>query len=335
VIARGLLGTTEQAHIAGDVFSTMLQVITVCYGNSALVAPATLDANYDDTKPLFSLTGSSNTAWVYSASTLFWDSGGTGRTGGFTPAILARLGVYSLVYYFKNAASSGDPVMGMEIAAFIKGGIAVNEQAKLAFLFARGCGIDTTTCTGEKKRATTTWPTAALQYSEDGATYIDAWSEASPSAANAWEALATHSAVSMGSKQWMRFLFDGYMEAGFQNYAFFEIQTLTINFVSANLPSATLLSQQATVQVDMAMSNAANADALQIKIPMLVGLPLALDGEAKTIQYNDVNAHDVISLNDDSRDWWIRLQKGANDLTILAADVGTLAANLSWYRRRY
>jgi hypothetical protein len=336
VIQRGILGSTKQAHSIGDVFKFMEHVITVCYGNAGVVEPSTVDVTYNNTKPLFSLTSSDNAAWVYSAATLFCDLTGTGRTGGFTPAIAMRSGEVSGLYFIKRNAASGDPALGMKIGSFLQGTGWVAETAKILYFFYRACGIDTTTFTGEKYRTGTSWPAdTGLRKSADGVIFTDAWIEATPGSVATWTALASHSGVAMGGVRWMAFRFSGAYPAGANSYALFEIQTGTINFVSANLPTGTLLSQKVSAQLELTLANAANEDAFDVIRPMLVGLALVMDGEAKTVLYNNVNAHDAVTLNDEGRDHWIRLQTGSNELTITATDVGSLSAALSWYRRRF
>lgn len=335
VTERGVLGTTLQAHVAADSFRYMQHVITVCYGNTAAVAPATLDTKYDYTKPLFLLASSSNSSWVYDATTLFWDKSGTGRTGGFIPQIQLRFGNSTFTYDIKRGATSGNPAMGMVISSFLRGAGYSFENASLDWKFYRACGIDTTTFAGEKYRGDVTWPEKVCLQTTDALPYIDIWSEATPGSVATWTALASHSAVSMGNARSMQFLFQGNMPAGASYFANFEIQTGTINFVSANLPTGSLLSQATSAQLDLVLSNAANDDALEVIIPMKLGLALVLDGEAKTALYSNVNAHDVMALNDESRDVWLRLNKGDNILTILSVAVGTLVATLSWYRRRF
>ena len=336
VTARGMMGTTLQAHAAADVFRYMQHVIAVCYGNTASVAPSTLDTTYDYTKPVFLLASSSNSSWVYDATSAFYDSMQTGRTGGFSPIILRRLGLLSSTYPVKQNAKTGDPALGMLIATYMQGGKWNSEQASLGWQFYRACGIDTTTFTGQKYRTGADWPlVASLQNSADGKTYLSVWTEATPGSITTWTALASHSGVAMSSERWMRFLFEGGVAAANQMYAMLEILTGTINFVSANLPTGTLGSQQLSRQLDLVLSNAANSDAFETNVPMLLGMTLAIDGEEKTVLYNQINAHEVILSNDESRDRLIRLVKGDNILTVSAVDVGTLAANLSWYRRRF
>ena len=52
---RGAFGTTLQAHNAGVKLRWIQHTVHVLYGNSAAVAPATLDDTYDNDKPIFDL----------------------------------------------------------------------------------------------------------------------------------------------------------------------------------------------------------------------------------------------------------------------------------------
>ena len=336
VTARGVLGTTLQAHAAADVFTYMEHVIAICYGNFTIAAPDANDTTYDNTKPVFVLSSSTNSSWVYDATSIFIDKSVTGRTGGWVPVIYAaqgkNTGLYG-IYYLKRGAGP-DPAMGMHISPYYKGTTLLADNASIGFVFYRACGIDTTTFTGEKYSSSVIFPSvAALQSSSDGALYTTLWNEAVPASLSTWTALGTHSSVAMSSVRWMRFLFEGTTDARLVD-TIFEVHTGTINFVSANLPTGTIGAQQLSQQIDLVFSNGANSDAFQCVLPMLPGLTLALDGEAKTVLYNNVNAHSTILPNSDSRAWWIRLAPGSNTLTISSVDVGTMVASLSWYRRR-
>lgn len=335
VTARGVLGTTLQAHAAADVFTYMEHVIAICYGNFTIAAPDANDTTYDNAKPVFVLSSSTNSSWVYDATGNFIDVNVTGRTGGFKPVLYAAQGKNSWPYYLKHSTGP-DPAMGMVNSPYYRGATLLADNASLGFIFYRACGINTTTFTGEKYASTSSFPaTAALQSSSDGSIFATVWNEAIPGTLATWTALSAHSGIAMSSVRWMRVLFEGTVAAAVGAQAQFEIQTGTITFVSANLPTDSIGSQQASQQLDLVLSNGANSDSFQTILPMLPGLTLALDGEAKTVLYNNVNAHSTILPNSESRAWWIRLTPGSNTLTVTSVDVGTLVANLSWYRRRF
>ena len=335
VTARNIRGSTAQAHNVGDVFTYMEHVITLTHGNTASVDPATLDATYNNKKPLFRLDTSSNSSWVYDSTSNFFDVNGTGRTGGFQPIFLLG-NKNSANYLYTHFGLGGNPVLGLAIQSYYLAYAWRSENARLAWQLYRACGVNTTTATGEKYRAGTTFPAlAALQYSSDGANWSNAWTEASPGSAATWTALGSHSGVSMNSSRWIRLLFDGSVIAGASESAEIEIQTKTVAFVSANLPTGTLSNQLTNAHLDITLKNNTNGNTIFASLPMLINLAYVLDGENRTAKYDNVNAHSAMRLDDESRSRWIELVSGNNSITLSATDVGTMAVTLSYYVRRY
>lgn len=344
VVQRGVLGTARQTHASGDVFQFMENVIQMCYGNSAAVAPDTLDATYNDTKPLFSLSSSSNTSWMYTSSDLFIDdiplvAGDTGhpdRTGGWKPAILARKGKDS-GYYRRDGDTYTVPAMGMLITSYyLNGSYPTADVAEIVWNFYRACGISSVTMAGEKYVVGSIWPAVAgLWYSIDGQSFDQVWNESIPASASTWTALGTHSGDSTSNARWLRLRLAGACDSASSDEAAFEVQTATLNFVSANLPTGSLLGQTLNAYLDLTFSNTTNGDSFDMIIPMLPGLTLAMDADAKTVLYDNVNAHEVITLDNEARDWWIGLEAGSNTLSVSANDVGSLTVDLSWLKRRF
>lgn len=338
LVERGILGTSMQAHSVGDTMKFMEHVITVFYGQPAALRPDLNDADYDLDKPCFSLSASTNSSWVYTASDAFWDSNTTGRTGGFTPAIVLRSGKGSSYYASKNDNPSlTDPVMGMRIQAYQVASGWQPERAKITWSLYRGCGINTTTVTGQKYKSGNTWPAVAgLENSADGSTFASVWNEAAPGSNLSWTALATHSAVAMGDLRWVRFILDGMAIAGPDQLAKIEIQTLTVNFTSANVPAASLLGENSNAEMDFSVTNQTTGDTIYIKYSALLHKVLKLDGETNTITFNDtIYAHEAISLDDESRGIWIRLVPGNNVIVISSENLGTMEVVLRRYWRRF
>ncbi len=337
IVERGILGTTKQAHTIGDTFKLMEHTIQLVYGKISAVNPSTLDTHYDDTKPLFNLASSDNTSWVYDATGGFRDINRTGRTGNFDPLIMQRSGEVTTFYDYKQNATSGDPAMGMLIGSYNQAGVWMPEQGRVLWMMSRACGIDTSTVTGQKYRTLASWPAnnVGLRKSTDGVAFQSLWDEVTPASVTTWTALSTHSAISHGGAIFFRFAFHGGQIAGDSAYSAFEILTATINFVSANLPTGTLLAQSPSGQLDLTLTNEANDNEIEIIRPMLIGIDLVMSAEDKTILYGNTNAHEAVSMDDEGRADWIILQPGNNDLTVLSADVGGLTVTLSHYVRRF
>ncbi len=350
---RGLLSTTKQAHSVGDAFDFIPTVVKIVYGNSAVGDPSADDIYYDETKPVFDLTNSDNTQWVYSATTLFRDALEPNRPGAWQPSI-TRVGDISDTYDYKQDAASGDAAAGMSLASFLRGTAPNIETGEIAWQFYSAGGIQQVSATGQTYRNSSAFPTAAgLQYYGIVAyttstkvrrktvvstvysnQYISLWNESSPAAINTWTAW-THNTVSVPTTTTrIRFVLGGSMPALVDAVASLEVLTLTVVFTAANVPSDTALSETSNYQLALTVTNSTNGDAFALNFPMRTGVAFVVDGEEFTAQYEGANAHNAMALNDESRDVFIRLQGGANALVVTATDVGTLVATLSYYRRR-
>lgn len=334
---RGVYGTTLQAHAAGDVFLWQQNVIQMTYGNASASDPASLDDNYNDTKPVFDLTNSTNSQWVYSASTLFYDSDYPTRTGQWAFA-QALLGDQSHTYVITGDADSGNPALGCKAATWQYGGAWRPDTVDLAWTFKNPGGIASISMTGRSYRSGAQWITTltGAQYSSDnGKTWKSLWSDATPGSAAAWTAW-THSSVTVtGNAPLVRLRAAGKftLEGG---YALYEGLTATVVFYATNLPSGSLLGEANNFHLDINLANASTGYSIDIDLPMKLNKALVLDGENYTARYDGDNVHDCISLDDESRDIWIPLEPGTYNLSI-TSDLtlpGTMAAALSWYKRR-
>lgn len=335
-ITRGAFGTALQAHSAADSFLWVEHSIFLIYGNSAATAPSLTDWFYDDTKPIFDLSASSNDVWVYTASTKFYDLAYPQRTGGWTPSI-TRVGDESELYLYTGNVDGAAPAMGMQISTWFKSGKATAEKATLAWMFKNSGGISAVSMTGKKYRSGTTWPAvkaAMLQRSLNGSTWVEVWSELTPSAAADWEAITHADAAITSNMPVVRFVFTGSLTAVANIDTFFEVLTATVTMVSANLPTGTLGSEKTNYLLDVSITNNANGDRINLVFPMVLNAVMALDGEAYETAYEGVNAASALSLDDESRAVWIRLAPGANELEISGNDIATLTVGLSWLERR-
>lgn len=333
---RGVYGTTLQAHSAGDVFLFQQNVITMIYGRASATDPALGDDTYDASKPLFDLTNSTNTSWVYTASTLFVDDTNPARTGQWTFAQSAS-GDQSYAYQITADADSGNPALGMKAGTYLFGGAWRTDSVSLAWLFKNPGGIATVTATGRSYRTGAKWITyARAQYSKDnGKTWKTMWNDATPAGSASWSAWSAHSAISAANAGLFRLQLAGQFSE--QNaYILYEALTVTIANYSANLPSGALLGETANFWLSINLANASTGYSMDIDLPMKLNKTLVLDGEAYTARFDGDNVHDCISLDDDGRDIWIPLEPGTYNLSITSDYTlpGTIAAALSWYKRR-
>ncbi|RPI90328.1 MAG: hypothetical protein EHM40_18650 [Chloroflexi bacterium] len=333
---RGIWGTTKQAHVANDEFYYIQNPIRVVYGNTAATDPALDDENYDDDKPVFNLADSDNTKWVHDATTVFYDPDHPGRPGQWV-LTEKKKGTVSDLYHVKGNATSGDPAMGIKAGAHQVGSLWKTDTVELAFVLPCPGGYYRVSTTGRKWRNTAKWmPKAGFQHSVDGVTWIDLWTEATPSALSTFDNWAAHSNVSIPStSKYLRHVVTGIFLNTANAYALTEALTVTAEFATATLPTGTLLGEVANYPLALQLSDDLSGDIVQLNYPALYNIPFLMDGESFEAFFGNVNAHRAITLDDEGRgDGWLRLKPGTNTLMIAAVDVGMLSVALSWYRRR-
>lgn len=335
-ITRGAFNTTLQAHALADSFSWIEHPVILLYGNSVATAPDLADSSYDDAKPVFDLSASSNTTWVWTDSTKFYDIVKPNRTGAWLPSI-TRVGNVSEIYHEAGDVEGADPAMGMRLSTWYKAGVKQAEKATLGWLLTNPGGITTVSMTGSKYRNTTSWPgtkAILLQRSNDKVYWYEVWNEASPSVSLSWEAI-THAGVSITSNmKTVRFLMAGSLAALADVDCYFEVATATVVFVSGNLPTVSLGAEKSNYLLNITIKNNTTGDQINLVFPMILNSALILDGENYEVTYGGVEAHSAMDLDDDSRDIWIRLNPGINTLLITGEDVATLAIVPSWFERR-
>lgn len=351
---RGILSTAKQSHSVADLFDYIPTAIKFVYGNSAVGDPSSDDIYYDETKPVFDLINSDNTQWVYSASTIFTDPLEPNRPGAWQQAV-TRVGTISTPYsYTQDGVSPADPAMGMKLGSWLNGTAWQTENASIGFQFSSPGGIQEISSTGSKYRNNSGFPViASLQYQALVAqsipqrvkkkvryytvyimSWISLWTEASPESVSTWTAW-THNTISVpDTTTLVRFALEGTMDALSSALAYFEVLTCTVKFTTANIPSGSLLSETSNYQLDMQMSNTATGESFTLVFPMRTGVALVIDGELNTITYENVNAHNAMTLNDEGRDAFMRLVAGDNPLQVTSTDLGSLSGTLSYYRRR-
>ena len=333
---RGVYGTTLQAHAAGDVFLYQQNVITMIYGRSTATDPALGDDNYDKTKPLFDLTNSTNSSWVYTASTLFVDDENPARTGNWTSSQTTS-GDVSHIYQITGDADSGNPALGAKAGTYLFGGAFRSDSVKLYWSFKNPGGIASLTMTGRSYRTGAKWITyAGAQYSKDGGkTWKYMWADATPAGAAAWSAWSAHSAISAANAPLVRIRAEGVFSE-LDDYILYEALTATVAMYATNLPVGALLGEANNFLLSINLANSSTGVNMDIELPMKLSKALVLDGEAYTARYDGDNVHDALSLDDEGRDIWLPLEPGTYNLAI-ASDYtlpGTIAAALSWYKRR-
>ena len=341
IAQRGAFGTTLQAHAANDVFYFLQYPLLMKYGNASAAAPSAADATYDDTKPLFNLASSSNTSWVWTASDKFYDPQHPNRTGGWT-FTKQTLGTESDAFFVKQNAASGDAALGFKIASFQSGSLWKDENVVFKGVVYRATGFTSVSMTGDKYRSNDNWIGNSLfAFSYFGGLLtkqylVLLWAEATPASEDTWTAW-THNSVSVTPfiQQALQFWFWGGYPGAENAYAASEMLTCTVVFDSTYIPTGTFLGEVASYPLEVTLENETTGDAITLNYIMLIGSTFSVDGENQIVQYNGVNAFGAVTMDDEGRAAYLRLQGGAtNTIRISGDDLGELSIVLSWYRRR-
>jgi hypothetical protein len=191
--------------------------------------------------------------------------------------------------------------------------------------------------TGDKYRTNDNWvPVSGLRSSNDGVTFVDVWNEATPGSVTTWTAWTQNSiSVASGTKTLELIVAGAYPGAAFAFVAF-ELLTSTLAIDSANVPSGAFLGEGTNYPMVLTLENLTTGDAVSIDYATSLDKAFVMDGEARTVQYDGINTHSALTLDDESRSDFIRLQAGvSNTIQITgAADLGTLNVVMRYYKRR-
>lgn len=336
VVKRGALGTTKQVHLANDVFRFVQHSILMLYGSTSATDPAQDDPNYDNDKPVFDLTASTNSSWVYTASTAFYDPANPTRPGSWKP-VVKRLGDVSNIYTTSGNVAGAAPAMGMLMGSYLKLGKPAAESATLEWQLECPGKAASISMTGRKYKQTATWPaTLAVQFL--AAVKAGAWgylfSDPQPTVIGEWQTITRTNYTLSGLHTWIKFMLVGSMKAEAGSAAYYEVLTATVNFVAANVPSGTMLDEKAALVLVVTVENTTNGDRVGVMVPLLLYSTLAADGESHELTMDGQNAQAGLVIIDKGRSTWIRLRPGANVIRATGDNVGLITAALRWKVRR-
>ena len=330
---RAVKGTAAAAHATNTAIYWIEHEIWIYYGSQTAEAPVS-----DDTrKPIIDLT-STNTSWVY---TSFWDTTGL-RAGSWKPALVKTANKidpdHKSDFYTGDALADADPATGMGgvIKAWRSGAIWKAENATIEWNLYSPSTFTDITATGEKYRSGTTWP-AGIKFMKSIKGGVDknwaaVWTEATPSAAVTWEALSTHSAVSIGTGyKYIKFVVSGSIGSTANGYAAHEVEAVTLTRASGNVPQLVFTpSEESCYFVDAVITNNTSGEWLRVTTSMQLNTALTIDCENKKAYTADnapVNKLEFSSVRKD----WLNLSVGDN--TLLFTDAGTSGASLPVYWR--
>ena len=293
--------TTNQSHSDG---ATLRHIhgYYIMYGNSTVAAPTTDDAF----KPIISLANSTNTSHDY---TDFYDVLYPARSCMWKPSIVKNVGGESEIYTatqdtFADTAS----VMGAAIKVFIVGNIVRSPTADMIWSLYHPAGITTLTWTGSKYRYAALYPAIArMEKSNNGTTWANVATEVKPTAVQTWEALSSHSSVSLsGTYLNVRTRFAGSIAASASNLAAMEVTAVTAVLDSANTPLVNFGSENNNNYTEFRVTNNNTAQWLEVSGYVPLNTSVIIDTDALTVTASDGRMLSV-RLDDESRAEWLPL----------------------------
>jgi hypothetical protein len=192
------------------------------------------------------------------------------------------------------------------------------------------------TATGVKYRYTSDWPSFMLI-----ATWVVLFTEATPSAAQTWESLSAHSAVTIPYNSvlgmyapYLQFVVQGTINGLANNMAAMEFQGVTLTMRSAWVMQYLAISaENSSFYMDSTIANSTTGEAISLTLPMEINKILVIDCDAETIVYDGMDIGLPLNWNT-VRGPWLDLAPGANTLTF--TDTGTIPGlniDISWEDR--
>ncbi len=329
-VTRAQKGTTAAVHLAGATVKLIPRDIWLVYGNQLADEPEQ-DNTY---KPLFNLTTSSNTQWIYPGDG-FWASSGL-RTGAWNPAVVVSTGKTSR-YYTAGEGADIDPAMrmGCEMNIWERNGNVMGESARIVWVLSNPCMITRISASGTKYRNYVAFPTfAGLQKMLDaGMSWMNVWNETFPSQQNTWISWSkTNYAV---DAKYVRFALEGSIFANALNRANFEVSTVIIDINATNTPVINVFPEYGQRHINVTITNTTLNERIQLKTPSITGDTIIIDTEHKIVTMNGQNSINSLQVSEIRRDW-LRLVPGMNELTFTSNEgsLGVLDVTVS-YRTRW
>lgn len=338
-VTRQAKGSSAASHSVGDTVRWIEHDLWIAYGDSTATAPA---AASDNVKPMFSLTSSTNTSWVYTD----YYSLGTFRTAQWTPRVNATLWASryttettKTTNYGANHATNTDfsaiaSEMGMSIKSPNVAGVWRSESGNVEWRISVPSQITTITTSGEKYRYATSWPSASLEVSNSGAqTWTQIWTEATPSAAQTWEAITGTPTSLSGNYTSARYVFNGTVSGSANNAAHFEVDSITLALNSSGVPSVTLGAETGEYFVDMRVENETTDEYIDVRWIAATGNPITIDCENKTAtDYGDANIRGAVSVPSVRKNW-LYLAPGTNSIKITETGLADVDITFTYNER--
>jgi hypothetical protein len=321
--------TSAGAHSVADVVYFVTHDVWMYYGNPSISAYVV-----DDTyKPIFNIASSTNTSWVYDE---FRNTTNNGSTSNWVPTTPFPSAPESNSRYYtatQDTLANPATVMGGRIERIANGGPSA---IYIYWSLYNPCGFTHITVTGKKYRDTAIWfgSLGSFSFRADSiAGAFQVWTESSPSVINTWEALSSHSSVSLSGTRPVLLLtwYDrDTSNVIHKNSVEWEAATLVVD--STRVPTINIAAEQTSFNLNSVLSNAANGDTMELNLVMQIGNVLTVNTKEKTITLadgtNQINALQNMPVR---ADWFPFLPAQANLISI--TDAGQVTFDFAWEDR--
>jgi hypothetical protein len=282
--------------------------------------------------------GSSNNSWLYSSE--FTDSSGI-RPGSWIPSLVKSSNSYDEInktdYYTANQGTYADPVikMGMMIKAWQYGQTWKAENGDVRWQFYNPLGIYQASASGYKYREKTNWATRAnLGKSKGSSSYEFGWAvEATPTTAATWQAWSQSNVSMGGSYTNLQYRFAGSLSAIEDNAIYYQVDSMTLKFTTANVPTVSLASETTNAQLlDAKLTNLSTGDWISININLGLGDYIYVDTDLKEV--GNASAYILSALTKSNKKDWFDLVPGTNSLLFELENPGSLELYIAWEERK-
>lgn len=340
-VTRAVKGTSMASHSVGATVRWIEHDVWLMYGNASAVAPEQTDTR----KPIFNLTTSTNASWDYdefaAGESNYYALPNSTRAGSWTPKVVSAYGANSQI--FTGGFSGITPLManpttamGMSVESYIRSGRWQAETAHLEWRWTNPAGGSVVVTTGSKERNSASWPSrAALQYSNDGVTWVSKWNEVTPASSGSVTAFANNGTATLGaSYKYLRYDFYGSVAANSSalGQAYMSVSDVTVS-IGTSRPTVTLGAEAVNYYLNLTIANGATGESITLKQLMTTAQTLTVDCANHTVTLSDgTNCLAALALSS-PRVEWLDIAPGANVLTF--TDVGTagVTVTLAWSDR--
>lgn len=307
-VTRAAKGTSSAAHSVGTTVYWVQHDIWLMYGNSGASAPTTDDLR----KPAFSLSGSSNTSWVY---TEFNDQSGA-RAGGWARwgniAATGSGGVYTAT---QRTLSSGDfTVIGAWLAS--------QQGNAYGWYLSNPCGmVNVTWSNGYKRRAGADFLVHCMHWVRGASWWSWHYNPAAPTAAATWEtwsysgsAFAVSDIIALAA-----YFYAQDIEAG----------SVTVTLNSSETPTVSVGSELGAYYLDCILENQTTGESVRVTATLALGQEMEVNCDLRTVTLVTDGSRmlSALSLLGTPRTNWMTLASGNNLLQF--TDVGTTGVTLT------